>query len=48
MLVLGLVLILFAIWINIATNTLPLKPLGFAIGVVGVYLILKQRKRNNN
>jgi len=48
MLIIGLILILFAIWMNIGTETLLLKPIGFIVGIIGGYIILKYRNNNRS
>ena len=44
MLIIGLVLIIFAIWINISTQIMALKPLGVIAGILGIYLILRFKR----
>ena len=47
MLIFGVILILVAIWSTIVSNIFLLKPLGFMIGIVGAYIILRHKKNGN-
>jgi len=44
MLILGLFLILFAIWMSITAQTVALKPIAAIAGIVGIYIILRFKK----
>ena len=46
MILLGLVLVLFALWIYITAENVMLKPFGFIVGITGLYIILKYRPKN--
>ena len=46
MVILGLILVLLAIGIYITAENVMIKPLGFIIGVIGLYLMLKYKPRN--
>ena len=46
MVILGLILVLLAIGIYITAENVMIKPLGFIIGVIGLYLMLKYKSRN--
>jgi hypothetical protein len=45
MIILGLVLVLLALWIYMTAEDVMIKPLGFIIGVVGLYIILRYRPK---
>jgi uncharacterized membrane protein len=44
MLIFGLVLILFAIWMSMSAQTVVLKTIGAIAGIVGIYIILRYKK----
>jgi len=44
MFILGMVLILFAIWISMSAQTVILKTIGALAGIVGIYIILRYKK----
>jgi surface polysaccharide O-acyltransferase-like enzyme len=45
MLIFGLVLILFAIWMSMSAQTVVLKTIGaIKAGIVGIYIILRYKK----
>jgi hypothetical protein len=46
MVILGLILVLLAIGIYITAENVMIKPLGFIIGVIGLYIMLKYKPRN--
>jgi hypothetical protein len=46
MIILGLVLVLFAIGIYMTAENVMIKPFGFIIGITGLYIILKYRPKN--
>jgi hypothetical protein len=46
MVILGLIFVLLAIGIYITAENVMIKPLGFVIGVIGLYIMLKYKPRN--
>ena len=46
MVILGLILVLFAIGIFMTAENVMIEPLGFIVGVIGIYFIIKYRPKN--
>jgi disulfide bond formation protein DsbB len=46
MVIFGLILILIAIGIYITAENVMIKPLGFIIGVIGLYIMLKYKPKS--
>ena len=46
MVILGLILVLFAIGIFMTAENVMIEPFGFIIGVIGIYIMLKYRPNN--
>ena len=46
MIILGLVLVLFALWIYMTAENVTIKSLGFIVGAVGLYIMLRYRPKS--